>query len=72
MAWHDFPAFESSNIASIRYDEDTAVLEVTFLNGGTYQYYDVPAQVSADFERSESKGQFLARDIKGSYRYGKI
>lgn len=72
MAWHQFAAFESSNISSVRYDEDTSILEVTFLNGGIYQYFDVPPQVSVDFERAESKGQFLASTIKGSYRYGKV
>jgi len=72
MSWHQFGAFESSNIQSIRYDDETQTLEVTFLNGGTYHYYDVPSQVSQDFERSESKGQFLAANIKGHYRYGKV
>ncbi|MCB4863181.1 KTSC domain-containing protein [Sphingobium sp. PNB] len=72
MAWHEFPAFESSNIASIRYDDETSTLEVTFLNGGTYQYFDVPEHVSKEFEQQESKGKYLASNIKGHYRYGKI
>ena len=32
----------SSNIASIGYDPDNQVLEIEFLSGAVYQYYDVP------------------------------
>tara|TARA_R110001592_G_scaffold141033_1_gene362289 strand:+ start:13913 stop:14131 length:219 start_codon:yes stop_codon:yes gene_type:complete len=72
MAWKDFSPFSSSNIASIRHEDEQAVLEIVFLNGSTYQYYDVPSHVAKDFERAESKGSFLASTIKGQYRYGKI
>ncbi len=72
MAWRDFPPFLSSNIASIRYEEQQFILEVTFLNGSAYQYYDVPAQIAEDMIRAESKGSFLASDIKGHYRYSKV
>jgi hypothetical protein len=72
MTWHQFPAFESSNIESIRYDDETSTLEVRFLNGGVYQYFDVPEQVRRDFEQSDSKGKFLSSDIKGRFRYGKV
>lgn len=72
MAWVEFQAFTSSNIAAIRYDQELGVLEVSFHNGGTYEYYDVPAQVAADFDRAVSKGEFLAEHIKGAYRYSRI
>ena len=35
----------SSNIASIGYDPDNQVLEIEFLSGAVYQYYDVPQSV---------------------------
>lgn len=72
MAWKEFAAFESSNIAAIRYDEDQQLLEVVFKNGGVYQYFDVPSQVAEEMERTESKGKFLASAIKGHYRYSKV
>jgi hypothetical protein len=71
MAWQQFPAFESSNIESIRYDDETSTLEVRFLNGGVYQYFDVPEQVKKDFEQAESKGKYLSSSIKGHFRYSK-
>jgi hypothetical protein len=72
MAWHEFAPFSSSNIASIRYDDERAILEVVFLNGGTYQYYDVPSHVAQEFESAASKGTFLASTIKGHYRYSRV
>lgn len=72
MTLHQFHDFQSSNIESIQYDDETLILEVRFFNGGTYQYFDVPKKVSESFEQSESKGKFLASSIKGHYRYSKI
>ena len=36
---------ESSNIESIGYDERSQTLEIEFLNGGVYQYFDVPVNM---------------------------
>ena len=72
MAWKEFAPFTSSNVSSIRYDAEQAILEVTFNSGGTYQYYNVPSQVADDFERADSKGSFLATNIKGSYQYSRV
>lgn len=65
-------AVSSSNIASIGYDSSSQTLEVEFLNGGVYQYFDVPEQVYNDFMNASSHGQYLAQNIKGHYRYSKV
>jgi KTSC domain len=72
MAWHEFAPFTSSNIAAIRYDEDQLLLEVEFLNGTRYHYYEVPAHIAQAFDQASSKGSFLASTIKGHYRYGRV
>lgn len=72
MAWQEFSPFTSSNVASIRYDSEQSLLEVEFLNGGRYQYFDVPEQVAQEFEQAESKGVFLAQRIKGHFRYSRV
>lgn len=72
MAWQDFAPFTSSNIAAIRYDEDQLMLEVEFLNGTRYHYYEVPAHIALAFDQASSKGSFLASTIKGHYRYGRV
>jgi len=61
---------DSSNIASIGWKDGN--LEVEFLNGSLYMYLDVPESVFEEFIESYSKGQFLARNIKGQYEYRKI
>lgn len=72
MAWREFSSFASSNVAAIRYDPEQSLLEVEFLNGGRFQYYDVPEQVAQNFEQAESKGVFLAQSIKGHFRYSRV
>ncbi|MCK5845054.1 MAG: KTSC domain-containing protein [Victivallales bacterium] len=71
MAWREFAPFTSSNLAQVRYDPEGLLLEVEFHNGGRYHYYDVPDHVAMAFDQAESKGQFLAAEIKGRYRYSR-
>lgn len=71
MAWREFPPFTSSNLSTVRYDQEQSLLEVEFHNGGRYQYYDVPEYVAQAFEQAESKGVFLAHSIKGHFRYSR-
>ncbi|MDR2441053.1 MAG: KTSC domain-containing protein [Planctomycetaceae bacterium] len=63
----------SSNIASIGYDETTQTLEVKFLNGRVYHYYDVdvPYPIYQDLLTAQSHGKYLAAHVKGRYRYSK-
>lgn len=35
----------SSNLASVGYDEATSTLEIEFLNNSIYQYFDVPHHI---------------------------
>jgi len=61
----------SSNIASIGFDPPTSTLEVEFTNGRVYQYFDVPERLYQAFLSADSKGGFLAAQIKGAYRYAR-
>lgn len=72
MAWHEFAPFTSSNIAAIRYEENQLLLEVEFLNGSLYHYYEVPQHVAQALDQAGSKGEFLAASIKGHYRYSRV
>lgn len=60
----------SSNIASIGYEDGT--LEVEFLNGSVYQYFDVPEPVYQGLMNTDSHGQFLHQVVKGNYRYARL
>ena len=68
--WIDTP--ESSNISRFRYDDVYQILEVEFKNGGVYQYFDVPGGVFDQMQTALSKGQFLAQNVKGHYRYARV
>lgn len=69
MDWINTP--ESSNISRFSYDEQSQVLKVEFKNGSVYDYFDVPEHVFDSMKSAQSKGQYLAQQVKGSYRYAR-
>ena len=71
MIWEEYSSFDSSNIQLLRYNLAASILEVTFCNGGIYQYLDVPQHEWENFKSADSKGKFLFNNIKGHYRYSK-
>ncbi len=60
----------SSNIDSIGWEDD--ILSVTFLSGSTYEYYNVDEHVYDEMLNADSKGRYLARNIKGYYDYRRV
>ena len=62
----------SSNVAAIGYDPATETLEVEFLSGSVYQYYNVPTNVYGLFMMEGSKGRFLNTYIKNAYPYSRV
>lgn len=62
----------SSNIASIGYDEDSSTLEIEFDNGAVYQYFDVPFSIYDNLMGADSHGKYLAQNIKGKFRYVRV
>lgn len=62
----------SSNVRSVGYDSASSTLEVSFHDGGVYQYFGVPSTVYAGLMAAASKGGYLHRYIKGRYRYSKV
>jgi hypothetical protein len=64
---------ESSNLASVGYDPESAVLEVEFKSGGIYEYSGVPQSVYDGLINAESKGKYFHQYIKNTgYPYSKI
>jgi hypothetical protein len=75
------PSLNSSNIDAIRWlngNDSTGTMEVRFLGGAVYQYYDVPQSVFLDFYDAPSKGKWFWQNIRGgnaktsNYSYAKI
>ncbi len=65
MVWQSFE-ITSTNIASARYDDTSKTLEISFRNGGVYQYFDVPFQVWQAFKSAPSQGKYLVSNINGN------
>jgi len=63
---------QSSNLAAIGYNPDTAILEVEFLNGSIYEYKNVPQGVYDEFISASSHGSYFNREISKNYPYEKI
>ncbi|EJA2381462.1 KTSC domain-containing protein [Klebsiella oxytoca] len=62
----------SSNIRSVGYDANDFILEIEFNNGAIYQYFDIPENIYSDLISSDSIGGYLARHIKGYFRYSRV
>jgi len=62
----------SSMAQSVSYDPDTQTMVVTFNNGRSYAYADVPEDVAVDVSNAASVGEFINSEIKGRYSYRRI
>ena len=63
---------ESSNLASVGYDEESKTLEIQFHSGGVYQYDDVEKEVYDELMSADSKGRYFMSMIRGAYSYGRV
>lgn len=61
----------SSNLRSVGYDPDSKELEITFKNGTTYKYWQVPQQEFDSLLAADSKGQYFNKNIKPVYSWSK-
>lgn len=62
---------ESSTMVSVGYDAESETLEIEFVNGQVYQYFDVPPTVHQELLASASAGQYFNAAIRGHYRYAR-
>lgn len=62
----------SSNIVSAGYDANSQTLEIEFLNGAIYQYYNVTDGLYEQFVAAPSKGQFFNAYIKNSLPFSRV
>ncbi len=67
----DRKSVDSSHIESIGYDAVNSILEIEFIKGGLYQYFDVPEHIYEELMSAGSHGEYLSHNIKGKYSYSK-
>jgi hypothetical protein len=68
----DRVSVRSSNIKSVGYDPDSATLEIQFIDGGVYQYANVPEATHTGLLFATSKGSYFERHIKHRYRFRQV
>lgn len=62
----------SSVIRRFEYDPDHTALDVTFVSGRRYRYYEVPPMLAERFRRAASKGQFFNTRIRNRFDYREL
>jgi hypothetical protein len=63
---------DSSAIASVGYDPKKQILEIEFVHGAIYQYFEVPAAEYRSLMKAASIGGYVNAHIKDEYRYIQI
>jgi KTSC domain len=59
---------ESTAIAAVGYSKRQHILEIEFVSGAIYRYFDVPRAVYRELMSSESKARFYDSNIRRQYR----
>ena len=62
----------SRSIRSAGYDPAHHELELEYMSGRVYRYFDVPPETHTAFEQAESKGRFVNEHIRTFYRYQQL
>jgi hypothetical protein len=62
----------SSSIASIGYDAERKTLEVEFVGGRVYRYYDVPKRVHSGLLEASSIGGYFNANIRPHFPYERL
>jgi hypothetical protein len=63
---------DSSSVRSVGYDDRSHTLEVEFVNGGVYDYLEVPATEATRLRQADSLGRYLNTRIKPRYRVRRV
>lgn len=62
----------SSSVSQATYERETQTLKVTFQDGRSYQYENVPVTVWQGLQNAASAGSYVRRQIVGVYDYMEI
>ena len=54
-------------IKVINYENETRLLEVGFINGVIFRYFDVPSQIATSFISSNTNVEFFNKNIRSRF-----
>ena len=63
---------DSSELRSVGYEMDAAVLEAEFHSGEVYDYFDVPAQLVVELLEAKSIGRYFNAHIRSKFKFKKV
>ena len=63
---------ESSSIATIAYSTEARTLDLEFVHGTRYRFFEVAKDLVEAFIVAPSKGRFFNAQVRGHYRYERI
>lgn len=63
---------ESTSVRSVGYSMSSSTLEIEYVNGSVYQYYDVPQPTYAGLLAAPSIGNFVNTQIKPYYEVAEV
>ena len=72
MRWMRRQRVDSESVVSAGFEPGDRTLEIEFVNGGVYRYFDVPVAVWNAFQRADSKGRFVNFMVKPNYRFERV
>lgn len=62
----------STAIRKYKYNLRSKILRIWFVNGGSYDYFDVPESIIYDLDRAPSKGRYFYYNIRTSFKFNKV
>lgn len=62
----------STVISAMKYDVETAILQITFVTGLVYHYKNVPETVYNELRSSKTKGIYFNRHIKDNFEFERV
>lgn len=65
-------AVDSNAIEAIGYDAESRTLEVRFVSGGDYRYFEVSPETASAFAAADSKGRFFHDHILDRYAFERL
>ncbi|MBY5992223.1 KTSC domain-containing protein [Ferrimonas balearica] len=69
---HDQHAVTSSAMDSFGYSKINRMLDIEFVSGGIYRYYDVPHSIVSGLHEAESKGRYFHQAIRDVFEYERL
>jgi len=63
---------ESSCLMAVSADKENNTMDVQFLSGAVYRYFEVPEHIFSELMNAESHGIYFSHNIRTKYNYTRL